>query len=69
MVAVKRQIDTVLDRDKDKAARFHHEIGDGSDSLTVMESLVSPAMQDMIDTCRFQASEYLAKRGFPPGGH
>jgi hypothetical protein len=34
-----------------------------------VNSLVTAPMREKIDICRFEASEYLAKRGFPPGGH
>ena len=64
--AVKQQIDAVLERDAEK---FRREVRSGMDSLEVVNSLVSAAMRDKIDICRFEASEYLARRGFPPGGH
>lgn len=63
---VKQQIDTVLDRDTDKAAKFRREVGTGSDSIAVLESLVTPEMAKQIDICRFETAEYLTKRGFPP---
>jgi hypothetical protein len=63
---VKHQIDTVLDRDPEKAARFRRETGAGSDSIAVLESLVSPETARKIDICRFETAEYLTKRGFPP---
>jgi hypothetical protein len=66
---VKQQIDMVLDRDPEKAATFRREVSTGSDSLEVIGSLVSPEMREKIDICRFEASEYLAKRGFAPGAH
>jgi hypothetical protein len=63
---VKQQIDTILDRDAEKAARFRREVTSGSDSIAVVESLVSPDMAEKIDVCRFDTAEYLTKRGFPP---
>ena len=63
---VKQQIDRILDRDADKAAKFRREVADGSDSIMVIESLVSPEMSEKIDICRFETGEYLTKRGFPP---
>ena len=63
---VKQQIDLILDRDPDKAEKFRREVSSGSDSITVIESLVSPEMSEKIDICRFETGEYLTKRGFPP---
>ncbi len=63
---VKQVIDNVLDRDAEKAAKFRHEVTTGSDSIAVLEALVSPDMQKKIDICRFETAEYLTKRGFPP---
>jgi hypothetical protein len=65
-VVVKQQIDLILDRDSDKAAKFRREVSSGSDSITVIEWLVSPEMSEKIDICRFETGEYLTKRGFPP---
>lgn len=67
--AVKQQIDIVLDRDTEKAAEFRREVASGSDSLEVLGTFVSAEMREKIDICRFEAGEYLAKRGFPPGAH
>jgi hypothetical protein len=64
--AVKQQIDTILDRDSEKAAKFRREVKSGADSIAVIESLVSPDMAEKIDICRFDTAEYLTKRGFPP---
>jgi hypothetical protein len=64
--AVKQEIDVVLDRDAARAAKFRHEVVTGSDSIAVLESLVSPEMAKKIDICRFETAEYLTKRGFPP---
>jgi len=63
---VKQQIDMILDRDLEKAAKFRREVSSGSDSIAVLESLVSSEMREKIDICRFDAAEYLTKRGFPP---
>jgi hypothetical protein len=63
---VKKQIDIILDQDKEKGARFRKEVAEGSDSLAVLDRLVSEDMREKIDVCRFFAAEYLAKRGFPP---
>lgn len=63
---VKRQIDRILDHDSEKTAKFRREVADGSDSITMIESLVSQEMSEKIDICRFEAAEYLTKRGFPP---
>jgi hypothetical protein len=63
---VKQQIDSILDQDKEKGARFRKEVAEGSDSLAVLGRLVSEDMRERIDVCRFYAAEYLAKRGFPP---
>ena len=63
---VKQQIDMILDRDAEKAAKFRREVSSGSDSIAVLESLVSSEMREKIDICRFDAAEYLTKRGFPP---
>ena len=65
-VVVKQQIDTILDRDAEKAAKFRREVASGSDSIAVLESLVSSEMREKIDICRFDVAEYLTKRGFPP---
>lgn len=63
---VKQQIDVVLDQDKERGARFRREVAEGSDSLEVLNRLVSAEMREKIDVCRFYVAEYLAKRGFPP---
>ena len=64
--AVKKEIDAVLDRDKDKAARFRRDVAAGYDSMKVLGDLVTPEIRERIDVCRFDAAEYLTKRGFPP---
>src|SRR4051812_13891568 len=63
---VKQQIDTILDRDAEKAAKFRREVASGSDSIAVIESLVAPDVAAKVDICRFETAEYLTKRGFPP---
>ena len=63
---VKKQIDLILDKDKEKGERFRREVAAGSDSLAVLSRLVSGDMREKIDICRFFAAEYLAKRGYPP---
>lgn len=63
---VKKYIDEVLDRDKEKGAIFRREVASGSDSIAMMEKLAPPKMREEIDICRFHAAEYLTKRGFPP---
>ena len=63
---VKRAIDVVLDRDKERGAQFRRQVAEGSDSLAVLGRLLSADMREKLDVCRFYAAEYLAKRGFPP---
>ena len=63
---VKAQIDVVLDKDARLGAEFRKEVKEGSDSIAVLERLVSKQMQEKIDICRFHVAEYLTKRGFPP---
>jgi hypothetical protein len=63
---VKQQIDTILDRDAEKAAKFRREVASGSDSIAVIESLLTPGLAEKVDICRFETAEYLTKRGFPP---
>jgi hypothetical protein len=63
---VKQQIDTVLDSDAERGAKFRGEVISGADSIAALESLVSSEMRDKIDICRFDVAEYLTKRGFPP---
>ena len=63
---VKEQIDLVLDRDARLGAEFRAQVKDGSDSVAVIESLVTAEMREKVDVCRFYVAEYLTKRGFPP---
>ena len=46
--------------------KFRREVASGSDSIAVLELLVTPEMAKKIDICRFETAEYLTKRGFPP---
>jgi hypothetical protein len=64
--AVKQAIDAVLDRDAAKAGKFRQEVASGADPIATVEALVAGDMAAKIDICRFEAGEYLAKRGFPP---
>jgi hypothetical protein len=50
---VKEQIDLVLDRDARLGAEFRAQVKDGSDSVAVIESLVSAEMREKVDICRF----------------
>lgn len=64
--AVKAQIDIILDKDAKRGAQFRKEVAEGSDSLAVIDRMVSEEIRKLLDTCRFDAAEYLARRGFPP---
>jgi hypothetical protein len=63
---VKEQVDNLLDRDASQAEKFRREVKSGSDSIAVLESMVDPEMAKAIDICRFETTEYLTKRGYPP---
>lgn len=63
---VKKEIDTVLDQDKERGERFRKRVADGDDSMKVLTQLAPAELRPMIDNCRFFAAEYLAKRGYPP---
>ena len=63
---VKKEIDRILDQEKQLGAEFRKQMTEGADSLYVMEKMAAPAMREKLDECRFEAGEYLAKRGFPP---
>ena len=65
-VEVRKAIDNVLLEDAEKSASFKKEMAAGADSLYVMEKLVPVAMREKLDACRFEAGEYLTKRGYPP---
>ena len=62
---VKEQIDIVLDRDARLGAEFRAQVKDGSDSVAVIELLVSAEMREKVDVCRFYVAEYLTKQGLP----
>jgi len=63
---VKQQIDIVLDKDAAKFATFRKEVSEGADPIAMMERLVAEDTRKMLDICRFEVDQYLAKRGFPP---
>lgn len=63
---VKKEIDNVIDQDKEKSVVFKKEMSAGADSLYVMEKMVPATLREKLDECRFEAGEYLTKRGFPP---
>jgi hypothetical protein len=63
---VRQQIDIVLDKDAAKFAIFRKEVSEGADPIATMEKLVAAEMRDKLDICRYEAGEYLTKRGFPP---
>ena len=63
---VKQEIDQVIERDPVRAAKFRKEVAEGSDSIKVLIDLARKDLHKMIDICRFDVAEYLAKRGFPP---
>jgi len=62
---VKQQIDRVLDQDPLKLPIFRKEVSEGADPIAMMEKLVAEDTRKMLDICRFQVDQYLAKRGFP----
>lgn len=64
--AVRAQIDLIIDKDAERAAKFRKEFSEGADSIAVLESLVTEEMRAQVDACRFDVAEYLTKRGFPP---
>ena len=64
---VRKLIDEVIEQDKQKAGEFRSQVKSGYDSLDVLNRMVAPDMRDKVDACRFEAGEYLTKRGFPPG--
>jgi hypothetical protein len=63
---VKQEIDSVLDKDAARGEKFRREVSTGSDSIAMMETLVPANIAKELDICRFEAAEYLTKRGFPP---
>ena len=54
---VKQQIDSILDRDVQKAAKFRREVASGSDSIAVIESLLAPdvAIENAVDLLLYHA--------------
>ncbi len=66
MAEVKVAIDNVLDKDPALGKKFRKEFDEGSDSIHILEQLVSEDMRKKVDICRFHVAEYLTKRGFPP---
>jgi hypothetical protein len=64
--AVRTAIDNVLDKDANAGARFRKEFQEGADPFYILDQIVDEPMRKKIDVCRFQAAEYLTKRGFPP---
>ena len=63
---VQKQIDQVL-TDREKGEAFRKEVKSGFDSLDVMDKYFPAEMKDKLDACRYEAGEYLTRRGFPPG--
>jgi hypothetical protein len=63
---VKQQTDTVIDSDAARFAIFRKEVSEGADPIAMMERLVAEDTRQMLDICRYEAGEYLTKRGFPP---
>ena len=64
--AAKKEIDQILDADKEKAAAFRKQMSAGYDSLDVLGKMLGPSAREAVESCRFEAAEYLTKRGFPP---
>jgi hypothetical protein len=63
---VQKQIDQVL-TDREKGEAFRKEVKSSFDSLDVMDKYFPAELKDKLDACRYEAGEYLTKRGFPPG--
>jgi len=63
---VKQAIDDVFDKDAAKFAIFKKEVSEGADPIAMMERLVPEDTRKMLDICRYQVDQYLAKRGFAP---
>jgi hypothetical protein len=66
LAAVKAAIDSVLDKDAALAGKFKKEFQEGADPFYILDQMVDAETRKKIDVCRFQAAEYLTKRGFPP---
>ncbi|MFM9972426.1 MAG: hypothetical protein ACKVQK_28930 [Burkholderiales bacterium] len=64
--AAKKEIDHVLDQDKEKSAAFRKQMAAGYDSLDVLGKMLPAPAREKVESCRFEAGEYLTKRGFPP---
>ena len=64
--AAKKEIDQVLDQDKEKSASFRKQMAAGYDSLDVLGKMLPADAREKVEQCRFEAGEYLTKRGFPP---
>lgn len=64
--SVKAAIDNVLDKDAALASKFKTEFQEGADPFYILDQIVDAETRKKIDVCRFQAAEYLTKRGFPP---
>jgi hypothetical protein len=63
---VQQQIDAVL-ADAQKGEEFRRQVKSGYDSLDVMDKLFPPDQRQALDDCRYEAGEYMTRRGFPPG--
>ena len=63
---MQKQIDQVL-TDREKGEAFRKEVKSGFDSLDVMDKYFPAELKDKLDACRYEAGEYLTRRGFPPG--
>jgi hypothetical protein len=63
---VQQQIDAVL-ADPQKGEEFRRQVKSGYDSLDVMDKLFPPDQRQALDDCRYEAGEYMTRRGFPPG--
>jgi hypothetical protein len=63
---VKQAIDDVFDQDAAKFTIFKKEVSEGADPIAMMERLVPEDTRKMLDICRYQVDQYLAKRGFAP---
>lgn len=66
LAAVTAAIANVLDKDDALAKKFRKEFAEGADPFYILDQMLDEKMRKKIDVCRFPASEYLTKRGFPP---
>ncbi len=62
--AVKKTVDAVIAGDK--SAEFKKRADDGHDSLETVEDMLAEQQRPALRDCRWEAGEYLTKRGFPP---